>query len=133
MHASNFGGRRLTELDFTRLEKIAASARTPQLAKMLDDADIIPGTEIPADVVTMYSQFVLSDLDVERRQTLTLCYPHDTDPAKGMISVLSPAGLSLIGQPVGAVVRWAGPAGGETVARIEEVLFQPEASGDFVR
>jgi len=132
MHVSNLGERKLTELDFTRLNKLTAAGAMPQLADILDEADVVPAQAIPADVVTMYAQFVIRDLKLQRRQVLVVCYPADAEPAKGFVSVLSPAGMGLLGLPVGALARWVGPGGEESVAQIEGILFQPEATGDYV-
>jgi regulator of nucleoside diphosphate kinase len=125
--------RKLTELDFTRLRKFTAAGAKPQLHDLLDDAEVVPPTAIPTDVVTMYAKFVVRDLKRQRRQVLVICYPSDADPAKGCISVLSPAGMGLLGLAEGAIARWIGPGGEESVVQIEGVLFQPEASGDYVR
>ena len=132
MRASNFGERKLTELDFTRLRKFTAAGALPQLGDLLDEADVVPARAIPADVVTMYARFVIRDLKMQRRQVLVVCYPADAEPAKGQISVLSPAGMGLIGLPVGAIARWVGAGGEESVVQVESVLFQPEAAGDYV-
>lgn len=132
MRASNFGERKLTELDFTRLKKFTAGGAMPQLDGILDEAEVMPAQAIPADLVTMYAQFVIRDLKTQRRQILVVCYPADAEPAQGYISVLSPAGMGLIGLPVGAVAKWMGPGGEESVAQIEGILFQPEATGDYV-
>jgi regulator of nucleoside diphosphate kinase len=132
MRAPNSGERTLTELDFQRLHKFTAAGAMPLLASLLDEADVVPARAISADVVTMYAQFVVRELKVQRRQILVVCYPTDADPAKGYISVLSPAGMALIGLPVGGIARWVGPGGEESVAQIEGILFQPEASGDYL-
>ena len=132
MRTSNFGERKLTELDFTRLSKLTAAGALPQLAEILDEADVVSPRAIPADVVTMYAQFVIRDLKLQRRQVMVLCYPADAEPAKGYVSVLSPAGMGLLGLPVGATARWTGPGGEENVAHVEGILFQPEATGDYV-
>lgn len=132
MHASNFGERQLTELDFRRLRRFTAAGAMPQLAKLLDEADVVPPPAIPADMVTMYARFAIRDLKTQARHELVLCYPADAEPAMGRISVLSPAGIALIGLPAGALARWVGPGGEESVALVEEILFQPEASGDYV-
>ncbi|MGE4243936.1 GreA/GreB family elongation factor [Ramlibacter sp.] len=124
--------RKLTQLDFIRLKKFVRSGEAPVLEDLICDADVVPGDTIPPEVVTMYSQFVIRDLTLNRRQVMVLCYPADAEPAKGYVSVLSPAGLGLIGLPVGAIARWASPGGEETVAQIEQILFQPEATGDYV-
>jgi regulator of nucleoside diphosphate kinase len=132
MRASNTGERKLTELDFTRLRKFTAAGAMRPLADLLDEADVLPAQAIPADVITMYARFVVRDVRTQRRHLLALCYPLDADPGKGRISVLSPAGIGLIGVAVGALAGWISPNGESTVVRIEEVLFQPEASGDYV-
>jgi regulator of nucleoside diphosphate kinase len=45
--------------------------------------------------------------------------------------VLSPLGGSLLGLRVGDVAQWHTPRGEERMVRVVEVLFQPEASGDY--
>lgn len=133
MSPSRTGERVLTELDAARLRKLRAGGLPlPPLTDLLDEAELVAPQAVPADVVTMYAQFVIHDERTGLRQTLVLCYPADAEPAQGFISVLSPAGLGLIGLPVGAQARWAGPGGAETVARIEAILFQPEATGDYL-
>jgi regulator of nucleoside diphosphate kinase len=129
MHATIHGERTLTELDFARLGKLR-DGHAP-LAQLLDATDVIPSRDVPADIVTMYSQLELLDLQTRRRQKLTLCYPRDAEPAAGFISVLSPVGLGLLGLRVGSVARWRTPGGEENEAEVSAVLFQPEASGDY--
>jgi regulator of nucleoside diphosphate kinase len=132
MRASNHGERKLTDLDFTRLTKFAAGGAMPKLHDVLHAAHVVPSQAIPPDVVTMYARFVIRDLRLQRSQILVICYPADADPARGRISALSAAGMALIGLPVGAVARWVAPGGAESVALVERILFQPEATGDYV-
>ncbi|GAB3666850.1 GreA/GreB family elongation factor [Ramlibacter alkalitolerans] len=132
MRAPNCGERKLTELDYIRLKKFTAPGTFPELADILNEAELLPSRCIPPDVVTMNARFVIRDLKLQRRHMMAVCYPADAEPATGAISVLSPAGLGLLGLSVGAVARWVGPAGEETVAQIEGILFQPEATGDYV-
>ena len=123
--------RLLTELDFARLRKLNAAQPNPGLAALLSNADVLPGPQIDPDVVTMYSQFELEDVDTREVRTLAICYPEDSEPSSGFISVLSPLGGSLIGLRAGDVVRWDTPSGTKG-ATIRAVLFQPEATGDYV-
>ena len=102
-----------------------------ELAHALDSLDLVPSREVPPDVVTMYSQVIVEDVNTGRRQKLTLCYPADAEPHNGFISVLSPVGAGLIGQRLGATARWRTPNGDEVAAAIVDLLFQPEASGDY--
>jgi regulator of nucleoside diphosphate kinase len=46
--------------------------------------------------------------------------------------VFSPAGMALIGLQAGDTARWTGPDGEESLANVERILFQPEATGDYV-
>ncbi len=126
--------RKLTELDFHRLNKLVAATGNapPHLDEVLSEAEVVPSRAIPADVVTMYARFEVRDMARQGLQAFVLCYPADAQPAEGRISVLSPAGMALIGLPVGALATWARPGGEENTVRIERVLFQPEASGDYV-
>ena len=129
MHATIHGERTLTELDFARLAKLKDGHAL--LAQLLDATEVISSREVPADIVTMYSQLELVDLQTRRRQKLTLCYPRDAEPAAGFISVLSPVGLGLLGLRAGSVARWRTPGGEENEAEVSALLFQPEASGDY--
>jgi regulator of nucleoside diphosphate kinase len=79
----------------------------------------------------MYTQVLLQGDPGAAPQRVTLCYPGDAEPSEGFISVLSPLGTSLLGLRVGDVARWSTPAGTERQARVLEVLFQPEATGDY--
>lgn len=91
----------------------------------------MPSREVGPDVVTMYSQVLLQDSQTGQRNTLTLCYPTDAEPAVGFVSVLSPVGSALLGMRVGSIARWSTPAGDEKAAEILAILFQPESSGDY--
>lgn len=123
--------RLLTELDHARLNHLRGAPLPPELAEVLDTLDIVPSREVPADVITMYSQVLIEDLRSHARQKLTLCYPEDAEPHQGFISVFSPVGAGLLGQRVGATARWRTPNGDACEALIVTLLFQPEASGDY--
>lgn len=124
--------RLLSELDHVRIRKLLPQQGVPgPLAELLAEADLVPPREVPSDVATMHSQLLLQDLVSGQQRRLTLCYPADADAARGLISVLSPAGTSLLGLPVGAEARWATPDGRQHAMRLLEILFQPEASGNY--
>ena len=124
----------LTELDHVRLATLASRGLRGRLAEIdgvLDDAFVVPSRKVAPDIVTMYSQVLLRLPDDGTKRKLTLCYPDDAEPQFGFVSVLSPIGLGLLGQQVGATVRWNAPDGTERVAELDAILFQPEASGDY--
>lgn len=132
--------RTLTELDHIRITRLihrhaqtaASSADHLDLEDALDSATIVPAREVAPDIVTMYTQVLLQDAATGQRGEWTVCYPEDAQPETGFISVLSPLGWSLLGMRVGATVSWPRPAGGHQVAEIVAILFQPEASGDYL-
>jgi len=131
--------RTLTELDHVRLLNLVRRdarddgfpARPHVVENVLEASAIVPSRRVPPDVVTMYSQVLLRNLQTSHRSTLTLCYPADAEPAMGFVSVLSPVGSGLLGLRVGGVARWSTPAGDEQAAEILAILFQPESSGDY--
>ncbi|MBA4108286.1 MAG: transcription elongation factor GreAB [Leptothrix sp. (in: Bacteria)] len=131
--------RTLTALDHIRLLNVVRRQRhsdgfpTPRLEieQVLDACTIVPPNQTPPDVVTMQSRVLLQELDTAQRRELTLCYPSDAKPGSGFLSVLSPLGASLLGLKAGSVARWSTPAGEERAAEIVDILFQPEASGDY--
>lgn len=126
--------RTLTQIDYvrlTRLASLAARDASEAVQSLLENSDLVESTAIPASVVTMYSQVLLEGEPGTGPYKVTLCYPDDAQPSQGFISVLSPLGASLLGLRVGDSARWFTPGGAERVARIAEILFQPEASGDY--
>ncbi|MBX3622554.1 MAG: GreA/GreB family elongation factor [Rhizobacter sp.] len=132
--------RTLTELDHVRITHLLQRghrdglplAETEHLESLLDDAAIVPSREISPEVVTMNTQVLLQDTHTGERSTLTVCYPADADPETGRVSVLSPAGWSVLGLRVGDTAQWPKPSGGLGSARIVGIVFQPEASGDYL-
>lgn len=131
MHATIVGERTLTEHDFARLSKLLDGHLPPALANILGSAEVLRSREVPADVVTMYTKVELVDIPTGRRHTLTVCFPGDSEPSAGFISVLSPVGSGLLGLRVGSIARWQTPSGEEGAAEIVAIPFQPEASGDY--
>lgn len=126
------GERTLTDLDFSRLTRLAGQQPPPCLADLLAGAEVTSSRAVQADVVTMNSRVELVDVHTRRRQVLTICYPQDVEPKAGFISVLSPVGTSLLGLRVGDVATWYTPHGQECAALVESIQFQPEAMGDYI-
>ena len=91
---------------------------------------IVPPTSVNADTVTMNSRVRLRDLDSGTAQVVTLVYEADADAFGEKISVLTSLGASLLGARVGDVVEWQTRRGRRRL-RVERILFQPEAAGEF--
>jgi regulator of nucleoside diphosphate kinase len=129
----------ITELDRQRLIDLIVDAQSGEyrgsvyLEKLrgeLNRAQIVPPQQIPGDVITMNSQVVLRDLDNGEDETYTLVYPEQANTAEGKISVLAPIGTAMLGYRIGDVFEWEVPSGKRRL-RIEKILYQPEASGDY--
>ncbi|SCZ80007.1 nucleoside diphosphate kinase regulator [Acidaminobacter hydrogenoformans] len=130
----------LTKIDQERLIKLAAHEREfgkareskelKDLQMELERAQVVSPEHIPAGTITMNSKFLLKHLDSEEVTEYSLVYPEDADFLENKISVMAPIGTAMLGYQEGDEVEWQVPAGTVRL-RIEKVLYQPEASGDF--
>ncbi|MGE5602684.1 MAG: nucleoside diphosphate kinase regulator [Nitrososphaerales archaeon] len=129
----------ITEFDLERLKKLLEEARYTEyrgseyLAKLqeeLDRAEIVTPQAVRQEVVTMNSTVVLLDLDSQREETYTLVFPENADIGQGKISVLAPIGTAMLGYEIGDVFEWDVPAGKRRL-RVEQIMYQPEAAGDY--
>ncbi len=96
----------------------------------LGRANVVKSKDVPADVVTMNSKVCLRDLDDGSEMEVQLVFPEMADIAHGNLSVLSPVGTAILGYREGDTVTWQVPAG-ESHLRIDRILYQPEAAGDY--
>lgn len=116
----------ITKYDKVRLKRLIST----DLINEIKRAKVVDSKEIPDDVITMNSRFKLKDLDSGEESVYTLVFPEDADIYQNKISIYAPMGIALIGYRVGDVIEWPVPGG---ILRIQvlEILYQPEASGDF--
>lgn len=77
----------------------------------------------------MNSKLRLTDLDSGTQRVVTLVYPQHANE-DDRVSILSPLGTALLGYRVDDEIRWDTPTG-PLHLRIDELLYQPEAAGDF--
>jgi regulator of nucleoside diphosphate kinase len=136
MHATpiditDFDARRLNAV-LARYDELPVSSRREvnRLRRELERAHIVASREVGDRVVTMNSQVVLRDLDSGQEFTCRLSFPDDANVEAGRLSVLAPVGTAILGYREGNVVEWEVPAGMRRI-RIEQVLSQPEAAGDY--
>lgn len=90
----------------------------------------IPPVAVPPYIVTMNSEVRLLDIATGKESVCRLVFPLEADSTAGRISVLAPLGASLFGARVGATVDVPVPAGRRRYL-IRELLFQPEAAGQY--
>lgn len=129
----------ITEFDLERLKKLLFEAKYNQYRKSqyleklqmeIERAMVVSPKDIPGDVITMNSKVCLVDLETGEEEVYTLVFPEDADLDQGKISVLAPIGTAMLGYEVGDVFEWEVPAGRRKL-RVEKILYQPEASGDY--
>lgn len=101
-----------------------------ELEAEMQNASIVDPKEVPADVITMHSKFRISDLETGNQSEYTLVFPFDADSEQNKLSILAPLGVAVIGYRVGDVVEWNVPAGRKRI-KIEEIIYQPEAAGNY--
>jgi regulator of nucleoside diphosphate kinase len=129
----------ITEYDLSRLRELISEAKRlePRGNEYLENLDaelsrarLVAPSEVPADVVTMNSRVRLIDLDTKEAMVYTLVFPADADIAQSKISVLAPIGTAMLGYRAGDVFTWRVPDGVRHI-QVKEVLYQPEAAGDY--
>ena len=100
-----------------RLESLAdaADAGLPEVAEpllaKLAAAKVVPARQMPAGVVTIGTALTYRNDVTGREQDVTLAWPEDADISRGLVSVLTPIGVALLGLPAGASVQWSTRAG----------------------
>ena len=130
----------INEFDLARLRKLIDLARETgndanrmyldRLEGELERAEVVNPIDIPKDVVTMRSTVRLKDLDNGKEMVYSLVFPNEADIDEGKISVLAPVGTAMIGYRVGDLIEWEVPSGLRRL-KVAEIIYQPEASGDY--
>lgn len=129
----------ITDNDMNRLEELLEVAGSgdsrddkhlEELARELERAEVVESTEIPANVITMNSMVLLKDMESGEERQYTLVFPRQANIEQNKISVLAPVGTAMIGCRIGHVISWNAPAG-QRKMRVEKILYQPEAAGDY--
>lgn len=129
----------LTKNDYTRIYKAITDAKNSktinsnEAEKLLSElikAEIVPSEKIDKDVVTMNSEVKLFFENTQKEQSFKIVYPQDANLKENKISIFSPIATALIGYKIGDEIEWIVP-GGMTKIKIVDLIYQPEAAGDF--
>ena len=129
----------ITNYDMKRLRELIMGAREfgnedkkylKELEDELDKGEVVNSQDIPNDVITMNSKVRLRDINAQKEMICWLVFPDDSNADQGKISILAPIGTALLGYKVGDIIEWKVPAGA-TKLKVEEILYQPEATGDY--
>lgn len=129
----------ITKFDIQRLEKVfsdSANNATIEdqkniyyLQQALNNSKIVDPKKINKNIITMNSKFCLQNIGNGARQVYSLVFPYESDINNNKLSVLSEIGAEVLGAKAGAVIKINSNMDQYFV--IEEILYQPEASGDY--
>ncbi len=103
------------------------------LNEELDRAQMCTPESMPHDVVTMNSRVKFRNLTTGEELTRTLVYPAQMTDSSAQLSVLAPVGAALLGLRTGDTIHWDLPGGPPLIWEVLELLYQPEAAGDYLR
>ena len=129
----------ITKQDYNRINRSLTEAKArnsikkeeaEKLAAELKSAKIVDQAEIDKDVVTMNSIVKIHFQNNKTNMEFQLVYPADADLKQKKISIFSAVASALIGYKVGDEIDWLIPSGMTKIV-IDEVIYQPEAAGDF--
>ena len=121
----------INELDAERIDRLLeqpAFANSPVADALNEELEAMPH-----DVVTMNSRVKFRDLTSGEERVRTLVFPSQVTDSASQLSVLAPVGAALLGLKVGSTIHWELPGGASTHLEVLELLYQPEAAGEFHR
>ena len=130
----------LTKTDRERLSNLIQRTRDqndranfPYVNRLEDEleyAGVMASEEIPPDIVTMRSTIKLKDLDTGEEKVYSIVFPSEANFDDGKISILAPLATALLGYKRGHIVEVQAPSRIRRLL-ISEILYQPEASGNY--
>lgn len=129
----------VTKNDFEKLKKFVKAARSmagknmqllQALNEELERAEVVEPEKISADVVTMNSEVIVKDIVTGEEDAYKIVFPEYADISEGKISVVAPLGCALLGYRIHDEIEMITPGGSRRV-RVEKILYQPEAAGEF--
>jgi regulator of nucleoside diphosphate kinase len=127
---SSFDKHRLLRLLRSGDTSVELREELEDLTREIERGALVTPQQMPKEVVTMNSSVRVTDLESEATHVYTIVFPADADYEKGKISILAPLGTALLGYRVGDIVNWHVPRGIRQL-RIDEIVYQPEAAGDY--
>ena len=126
----------ITDSDMERLGRFVRGAshslyRDEQQVNLLDNvlqkAEVRPPHSMPKSIVRMRSRVQVRDIRTRKEDVYTVVFPDEANASLGLISVLAPIGIALLGRRKGAVVEASVP-GGIRRLRIVQVIESRDSS-----
>ena len=131
IYITKFDMDRLVELiEGLRLSPKANQDHLDLLEKELYRAVLVEPQDIPRDVVTMNSRVSITDTESGEQMVYTLVFPSKANIADNKLSIMAPLGMALLGYRKGNIVKWTVPSGVKKL-RVDDIIYQPEAAGDY--
>jgi regulator of nucleoside diphosphate kinase len=132
-----FGTKRLvTKYDYERIQKVLSFINPfdyyqsiEKLKQKFKKAKLIDSKKIKPTVITMNSRFRLKNLGNGSKREFVLVFPSDSDPKSNKISIFDDIGAEIFAHEKGEVVRFNN--GEDAYYMIEDIIYQPEAAGDY--
>lgn len=129
----------ITKQDFNKIHRSITDAKSrnsikpeeaEKLLAELKSAKIVEQEEVEGDIVTMNSIVKIHFQNNKTTMEFQLVYPGEANIKERKISIFSSVAAALIGYRVGDEIDWLIPSGMTKIV-IDEVIYQPEAAGDF--
>jgi len=117
-------------IDEAKNSKTINAGEAEKLLNELNSANIVEPQNVPVDVVTMNSIVKIRFVNTNKQVQFRVVYPDQANVKDNKISIFSPVATALIGYKVNDEIEWLVPSG-MTKIRIEEIIYQPEAAGDY--
>lgn len=96
------------------------------LNQTLEGAEIASSETIPRGTIRMNSRIHVLDLDTGKKELYTLVFPEHANISTGLISILAPVGIALLGRRQRDIIEARTP-GGIRRLRVERVLYRTVA------
>ncbi len=100
------------------------------LAKELKHARVTNPREVPPDIVTMNSRIRVVNIGTGTDRVYNLVFPRDAALAGDNVSILNAFGTAMFGRRLGDVFV-LGSGQDALMFQITQILYQPEAAGDY--
>ncbi len=123
----------ITSLDYDRIAKIIDSfnphdSSVKKIKDKLKNARIIEPQKIEPIIITMNTKFQLKNLGNGMRNEFMLVFPDQRAPEQNHVSIFDFPGTEAFCQKIGEVIP---SANNDCFFLIENIIYQPEAAGDF--
>lgn len=129
----------ITKQDSTRIHNAIREAKlnntlkkedADKLLAELHSAKIVASADIAKEVVTMNSIVKIHFENNKNTIQFQIVYPHLANMKENKISIFSSVASALIGYRLHDEIEWLIPSGMTKIV-IDEIIYQPEAAGDF--